>query len=35
MTVAPHWPGVLLTDTLAGQLMPGSCASLMVTIKLH
>ncbi len=33
VTIAAHWPGSLLTTTLAGQVMVGISVSLTVTVK--
>ena len=31
--MAPHWPAVLLTTTLAGQVITGACVSLTLTVN--
>ena len=33
VTIAAHWPGSLLTTTLAGQVIVGTSVSLTVTVK--
>ena len=33
VTIAAHWPGSLLTTTLAGHVIVGTCVSLTVTVK--
>src|SRR5437763_704266 len=32
-TIAPHWPAVLLTMILAGQVTTGACVSLTLTVN--
>jgi hypothetical protein len=33
VTIAAHWPGSLLTTTLAGHVIVGACVSFTVTVK--
>ena len=35
LTVAPHWPGLLPTDILAGQVIVGGCTSFTRTVNVH